>query len=73
VGSVISQDDREPDGFDGWLRRIEAQEPTIVVYGWTRGYHVEKLRRWLRAHYRLQGFGLFKIWRRVEKPEPTRA
>ncbi len=43
--------DREPGGFAAWLQRIEEQEPPVVVWGWTRGYHTAKIRVWLNENY----------------------
>ncbi len=52
----------EPDGFEGWLRSLEAYDPEVIMFGLTRGAYRNKLVQWLAARYQEERIGGWRLY-----------
>lgn len=56
-------EDKTVGGFDGWIRNMDRDKPTIILFGSTWGRQIPKLKKWLNKYYVNTKVGEWNVYR----------
>ena len=59
--------EKSNNGFEGWLKELEAFRPEVIGFGETHGRHTPKLMDWMNSNYHPEQIGPWHIYVRNPK------